>query len=83
MTQMPRVGIYIKPETRYRLNLLKAQLAVRLGRTVNQDEALDYLLDAIGIEASGQNRPFLNGTSNNGAVHLSHTQNYLVPESEA
>lgn len=49
MHDIPRVGLYIKVDTRCRLNLYKAQLGLTLGRSVNQNEAIDHLLDQAGI----------------------------------
>lgn len=40
-----RVGLYIMPETRGRLNLVKAQVNAETGQTLNQDEIIRYLLD--------------------------------------
>lgn len=42
----PRVGLYIQPATRARLNLYKDALAVHRGQHVNQDETINYLLDS-------------------------------------
>lgn len=40
-----RVGLYIKPETRKRLNLFKASLGYASGEFVGHDEAINALLD--------------------------------------
>lgn len=40
-----RVAIFIFPETRQKLNLVKAQLSRREGKTVFLDEALNELID--------------------------------------
>lgn len=45
-----RVGLYIRPETRDKLNLFKAMLVLKLGRTLSQDEAISYLLERYGAE---------------------------------
>ena len=44
-----RAGLYIEKSTRSRLNLFKAQYALKHGRFVNQSEAIDALLDLAGI----------------------------------
>lgn len=44
-----RAGLYIQKSTRTRLNLFKAQYALKRGRFVNQSEAIDALLDLAGI----------------------------------
>lgn len=46
MDQTPdRVGLYIKPETRNRLNLFKAELTLAMGQVMSQDDAINHLLD--------------------------------------
>lgn len=46
MEQNPeRVGLYIKPETRNRLNLFKAELSLAAGQIMSQDNAINHLLD--------------------------------------
>ena len=40
-----RVAIFVFPETRQKLNLVKAQLSRREGKTVFLDEALNELID--------------------------------------
>ena len=50
MDEQERVGLYITKETRCRLNLFKAQYALRMGRFVKQSEAIDALLDLAGID---------------------------------
>lgn len=47
-TETPeRVGLYIRVDTRNRLNLFKAQLTIELGRNCSQDDAINYLIDRI------------------------------------
>lgn len=41
-----RVAIFIFPETRQKLNLVKAQLSRREGKTVFLDEAINALIDS-------------------------------------
>lgn len=50
MLQFPRVGLYIKFDTRSRLNVYKARLAMQMGHSVSHDEAIDHLLDLAGAE---------------------------------
>jgi len=46
MEQTPdRVGLYIKPSTRNRLNLFKAELSMAAGQVMSQDDAINHLLD--------------------------------------
>lgn len=49
MYNQSRAGLYITKSTRSRLNLFKAQYALKHGRFVNQSEAIDALLDLAGI----------------------------------
>lgn len=42
-----RVGLYIKPKTRNRLNLFKSQLTIETGQVQSQDDAINYLLDLV------------------------------------
>jgi hypothetical protein len=44
-----RVGLYISPATRHRLNLYKAHLQMKAQRAVNVDEAITFLLDKEGV----------------------------------
>lgn len=46
-----RVGLYIQPATRERLNLYKALLAARTGKSISQDDALNHLLDNVPAPA--------------------------------
>ena len=46
-----RVGLYIKTTTRNRLNLYKAQLTIELGQSCSQDDAINWLLDKVGVDA--------------------------------
>lgn len=50
-----RVGLYITPQTRARLNALKLHLTavLELDHPLNVDEALTYLLDKEGVPADG------------------------------
>jgi len=48
-----RVGLYIQPATRERLNLYKALLAVRLGKSISQDDAINALLDSAALPVAG------------------------------
>ena len=50
MNEFPRVGLYIKFDTRSRLNVYKARLAMQVGHSVSHDEAIDHLLDLAGAE---------------------------------
>lgn len=45
-----RVGLYIRPDTRNRLNLLKAQLALRLGESLSQDDTIRLLMEHADID---------------------------------
>lgn len=49
-----RVGLYIRPETRDRLNLFKAMLVLEQGRTLSQDEAIAYLLERYAAESQSR-----------------------------
>lgn len=40
-----RVGLYVKPETRNRLNKFKADFRFLTGDMIGQDEAINILLD--------------------------------------
>lgn len=40
-----RAGMYLKVETRNRLNLFKAALTVQTGEFFSQDDAINWLLD--------------------------------------
>lgn len=44
-----RVGLYVSPRTRNRLNLLKARLAESEDRSINLDETITYMLDKEGV----------------------------------
>lgn len=46
-----RVGLYMYPDTRERLNKLKAEVLIATGRTVSQDEVLTMLLDHFAATA--------------------------------
>jgi hypothetical protein len=40
-----RVGLYLKPNTRNRLNKFKSDMALVTGRSMSQDDAINTLLD--------------------------------------
>lgn len=40
-----RVGMYLKPYTRNRLNKFKADVTLATGKTMSQDDAINCLLD--------------------------------------
>lgn len=44
MVKDERVGLYIMPATRLKLNLIKAQIAMREGRPISQDEILQRMI---------------------------------------
>ncbi len=49
MQESTRVGLYIQPQTRARLNLFKAQLALTRRCSTSQDDAVNALLDLAGV----------------------------------
>lgn len=49
-----RVGLYILPATRTRLNKLKAEILLKTGRTMSQDEVLTLLFDHFADTAPAQ-----------------------------
>lgn len=52
-TSASRVGIYVKIDTRNKLNVYKAQLSLAQGGSVSQDEAINYLLDKASFQSPG------------------------------
>jgi len=44
--ETPRTAIYIKLETRDRINLFKARFSPLVGRVLTQDETMAVLMDA-------------------------------------
>lgn len=46
-----RVGFYINPDTRDRLNKLKAEVLIATGRTISHDEAMTMLMDHFAATA--------------------------------
>ncbi len=44
ITQAKRKGLYIRPETRDRLNVYKAQRSLATGRVYSQSDVIDELL---------------------------------------
>ena len=44
-TKSDRVGMFLDPHTRNRLNKLKAEMALATGKTMSQDEVICVLLD--------------------------------------
>lgn len=55
MVKHDRVGLYIMPETRLKLNLVKAQISTRAGRPLNQDETIEHLIQLFERAASQSN----------------------------
>ena len=49
-----RVGLYIYPDTRERLNRLKAEILLKTGRVMSQDEVLTLLFDHFADTAPAQ-----------------------------
>lgn len=47
--QPDRVGLYVRPETRDRLNVYKAQRALATGRVYSQSDAIDELLEVAAM----------------------------------
>lgn len=45
-----RVGLYIRPDTRNRLNLLKAELSLRLVESLSQDDTIRLLMEHADID---------------------------------
>lgn len=50
-----RVGIYIMPDTRNRLNLLKVVWAIDDGQPLSQDETIRRLIDTFEKTKNGHN----------------------------
>lgn len=61
-----RVGLYVKPKTRDRLNLFKAALAMEAGCVQSQDDALNYLLDLAQGKEGDDRHQHCRGTSGRG-----------------
>lgn len=56
-TNQNRVGLYIRPATRNRLNLYKAKLSLQRDETLSQDDTINALLNAVGEPSAPEHLP--------------------------
>lgn len=57
MVKEQRVGLYIMPDTRNKLNLIKAMISMQVGRPLNQDETISRLIQIFERQHNQGNAP--------------------------